>query len=279
MARTWPALAADPVVSGLERLAMGPPEQIRLGLQLERSLIRLSGGAYPNSYVQSAMDAFAQPIFAALGAPDLPWKVTVVDNDLPNAWALPGGRLAIYKGVIRYAAIPDQLAAIIAHEAAHAAQAHLIQAMRQPAFTASLPPPAMQVLKAAGDGSGSVPLTDPATISALEEPVLRTIAGGYGEPLERAADQVIAPIFARTGHNLAAGTEIFRIVADLAPVAAPGTTCLYSGASATAARLQSLESLSIPASASWPENTGFESLKQTFPTREHYRPQGKGPAS
>jgi len=53
--------------------------------------------------------------------PDLPYpvKLSVLDNDLVNAFALPGGRVVLFRGMIDKAENPDEIASILAHEFGH----------------------------------------------------------------------------------------------------------------------------------------------------------------
>ncbi len=54
---------------------------------------------------------------------DLPYEVnvTVLDHDMVNAFALPGGRVVFFRGMIDIATSPDQIAAVLAHEIGHVA--------------------------------------------------------------------------------------------------------------------------------------------------------------
>lgn len=55
------------------------------------------------------------------GGIDLPYEltVTVLDDDLVNAFALPGGHVVFFRGLIDAAASPDEVAAVFAHEVGH----------------------------------------------------------------------------------------------------------------------------------------------------------------
>ncbi len=53
------------------------------------------------------------------------WEFRVIDNDeVVNAWALPGGKVAVYTGILRIADSDDEVAAVIAHEIAHSILRH-----------------------------------------------------------------------------------------------------------------------------------------------------------
>lgn len=60
---------------------------------------------------------------------DLPppedWKFVVFDNDeMVNAFAMPGGKVGVYTGLMKLADNDDQLAVVIAHEVAHVSARH-----------------------------------------------------------------------------------------------------------------------------------------------------------
>jgi predicted Zn-dependent protease len=60
----------------------------------------------------------------AMDHPAFKWKVRVVDKDTPNAFCLPGGKIVVYTGIIPYVKNEAGLAAVLAHEVAHAVARH-----------------------------------------------------------------------------------------------------------------------------------------------------------
>ena len=56
------------------------------------------------------------------------WEYILIDNDkIKNAWCLPGGKIAIYTGILNITKNEDGLAAVMGHEIAHAVAKHSIE--------------------------------------------------------------------------------------------------------------------------------------------------------
>ena len=60
------------------------------------------------------------------------WEYVLVDNKkVKNAWCMPGGKIAVYTGILKVAENDDGLATIMGHEIAHAVAKHSVERMSQ----------------------------------------------------------------------------------------------------------------------------------------------------
>ncbi|ABV38011.1 peptidase M48, Ste24p [Shewanella sediminis HAW-EB3] len=81
---------------------------------------KISQDAATNRYV----DCVASRITAVLPNSGLPWDVVVFESEQVNAFALPGGHIGVYTGLLHVAENEHQLATVIGHEVAHVLAKH-----------------------------------------------------------------------------------------------------------------------------------------------------------
>ncbi len=52
------------------------------------------------------------------------WEFNLIDKDEPNAWCMPGGKVAFYTGILPYTRDENGIAVVMGHEVAHAVVGH-----------------------------------------------------------------------------------------------------------------------------------------------------------
>jgi len=65
-----------------------------------------------------------QRLVDSSGQSHLDWEFVVFDSDTVNAWVLPNGKVAFYKGIMDIMDTDDQLATVMGHEVGHVAARH-----------------------------------------------------------------------------------------------------------------------------------------------------------
>jgi predicted Zn-dependent protease len=121
IAATLAACATSPtgrsqliLVSGEQMRAMGAEAFAQM--QEESPVAR---GTPADRFVQCVARALTTVI-----APEESWEVRTFAEDTVNAFALPGGKIGVYKGLLEVAENQHQLAAVIGHEIAHVIANH-----------------------------------------------------------------------------------------------------------------------------------------------------------
>ena len=124
--------ATNPVTGKSELRLISPQQEIALGEQAFASQVQLSGGEYRLDPDLSAyVDRVGQSLAAASDRPGLPYEFKVVNDGSWNAWALPGGKIALHRGLLLGMRNESELAAVLAHEIVHAAARHSAKQMER----------------------------------------------------------------------------------------------------------------------------------------------------
>jgi Zn-dependent protease with chaperone function len=110
-------------------------------------------GECPEGTRSAALAALVKRLTEAAPLKGYTCDILVLDADLVNAFALPGGVMLITTGLIRFCRTPEELAGVIAHEMAHVSERHgLGRLLRQTAWRRIVG------MLGWGDVAGGVPL-------------------------------------------------------------------------------------------------------------------------
>ncbi len=121
--------AVNPVTGKRELMTVSTASEIQMGQQNYAPMQQSQGGAYD---IDPALSSYVQGIGSRLAAQsgvDLPYEFVVLNNGVPNAWALPGGKIAINRGLLTELESEAELAAVLGHEVVHAAARHTARQM------------------------------------------------------------------------------------------------------------------------------------------------------
>jgi len=78
--------------------------------------------------IQDAVSAYFASINEADPTNNFQWEYILIDNDkIKNAWCMPGGKIAVYTGILKITKNTHGLAAVMGHEIAHAVAKHSVE--------------------------------------------------------------------------------------------------------------------------------------------------------
>lgn len=117
--------AVNPV-TGKQELALTSAErEVAIGAEQYAPTQQSQGGAYVvDPALTTYVNRVGQKLAAVSDRPELPYEFVVLNNDVPNAWALPGGKIAVNRGLLTRLKSESELAAVLGHEIVHAAARH-----------------------------------------------------------------------------------------------------------------------------------------------------------
>jgi predicted Zn-dependent protease len=117
----------NPATGQTEFTAMSPTQEIELGRQQHPQILMQFGGAYDDPQLQAYVTRIGNQLKAVSELPDLDFTFTVLNTDVVNAFALPGGYVYITRGLVALADNEAELAGVMAHEIGHVTARHSAQ--------------------------------------------------------------------------------------------------------------------------------------------------------
>lgn len=99
-------------------------QEVQIGKQVEQDVIRQSGGLSQDPNLVSRVDRVGRIVAARSPRRDVTYTYRVLNSNVINAYAAPGGPVLITKGLVQILPTDDELAFVLAHETGHIAAQH-----------------------------------------------------------------------------------------------------------------------------------------------------------
>lgn len=185
----WADILRDADQAALKAVPVTTSQEVRLGKKLAGAL----RGGWRELPAESAyVTAVAAELQAELTRPGIPYEFHVIDSDESNAFALPGGQIVLFHGMLDFVSSEAELAAILGHEMAHVDRRHAIERFQ---YQTSLE-------RLGLDGAGL-------TVDFLR----RLVTAGYSQFQEVEADAQAFRVAARARYDPTAAAALFRRLA------------------------------------------------------------------
>ncbi|PGH55182.1 peptidase [Azospirillum palustre] len=189
LAAAAPTLAVPaPARAGLLDTVLSGGDEAALGAQEHPKILAQFGGAVKDARLQGYIDRLGRKLAATTALARDPWTFTVLDSDVVNAFALPGGYVYVTRGLLALAKDEAEVAGVLSHEIGHVTAHH--SAQRQTRQT-------IAGLLAAGVGLvfGNDTLAQLAGLGGT------AVVASYSREQELEADQLGVETLRRTGYD------------------------------------------------------------------------------
>jgi predicted Zn-dependent protease len=181
--------------------------ELSMGLKSYREILKKSKLSQ-DKQVLAMVREVGNRIALAANKPDYEWEFNVIEDDkMVNAFALPGGKVAVYTGILPYTKDEEGLAAVMGHEVAHALVRHggermttiLLAQMGQVAMNIALKDQSSTTIRALNIGYGAA-----ATVGVILP---------FSRNQESEADRVGLILMAKAGYDPSKSVDFWERMA------------------------------------------------------------------
>jgi beta-barrel assembly-enhancing protease len=189
--------------------AWTPEEEQMIGNRAAAKLIHVFGvynNPDMNKYVQMVGSTVAQ--FG--NRSDVTYHFAILDTDIANAFAMPGGYVFVTRGALRNMKNESELAGVLAHEVAHVDNRHLEREIREKRFTG------IAVETGVEQGTSSVPYGSWINLdNMLTKALTNVFSQGYGPAKESEADKEGTDLAMKAGYQATGLRDFLQTLSDL----------------------------------------------------------------
>jgi metalloendopeptidase OMA1, mitochondrial len=201
------ACTTVPVTGRRQVMMMSEGEEQKLGLDAYQEVLKKAKLA-TDPEVNAQVTRVGRRIADATGKTDYQWEFKVFEDKQANAFCLPGGKIAVYTGILPITRDDAGLAAVIGHEVAHAIARHGGERVSQQGL--------VQVLL----GATSVALSQ--QNPAVQQVAIAALGGGaavgyllpYSRAQESEADYLGLLYMAKAGYHPSAARDLWVRMAE-----------------------------------------------------------------
>lgn len=198
---------------------------------------------HPDERLQRYVNRVGRWLASQTERADLPWTFGVIDTEIINAFAMPGGTVVISHGLVKRLGSESELAGVLAHEIAHVLKKHQLSAIQSDAGWSAAATGAKAVAadqiarRGGGDVMGLKTQLANAGVDLVKD-------GLFLRPLDRSmeyeADRLGVVVAARGGYDPYGFVAVLTMLAQVKPEES-GVSITFSTHPSPADRLAELE--------------------------------------
>src|SRR4026207_491602 len=182
-----PGTARDQVIFFSEE------KELQLGVSAFREVLR-SAPLSDNAEVNELVHRVGRKIAEAANKPEYQWEFAVIQDDkMVNAFALPGGKVAIFTGILKHTKDDAGLATVMGHEVAHALQRHGVERMSRSILD--------QIAQLGALGAAATGKVNPGAVQGLLGAYGVNVSLPFNRTQESEADHIGLRLMAQAGYD------------------------------------------------------------------------------
>ncbi|HKI62627.1 MAG TPA: M48 family metalloprotease [Mariprofundaceae bacterium] len=181
--------ATNPATKGSDFVLMSEEQELKLGQQAAAEVAKSMTLLPDTDPLAKYVDSVGQKMAAVSDRPELFYRFHVVDDATINAFALPGGYIYIYRGLLTHLNSEAELAAVLGHEIGHVTARHAVKRYTQAQ--------AYQL----GMMVTSIFVPVPQAAGQLSDLLALAVIQGYGREAESQADELALKYLARAQYD------------------------------------------------------------------------------
>jgi len=197
--------AVNPVTNEREFSLMSETQEIEAGRKAYPLYTQKSGGRYLDDELQSYVSEVGKKIAAKSHRPGLTYSFNVVNDDNINAYALPGGKISITRGLLARLDNESQLAAVLAHEIGHVTARHGAAGYTRQVLAGVLSTAGIAAMEAA-DISGREFIAQGGLVG------MQLVLTNYSRDQERQADSLGTEYMVAAGYDPRGMVEVMEVL-------------------------------------------------------------------
>ena len=192
--------------SSLNRQAAQIYENVKRKTKLSDDKKQLEEIKEIGSRIEEAVSSYFDSINQNDPTNNFHWEYILIDNEkIKNAWCMPGGKIAVYTGILKVCKNKDGLASVMGHEIAHAVAKHSIERASR-ALVLNVGTAALDIFT--GGAISNTQRTTGVDVAGM----LRTfgIDNPFGRKQEREADYLGLIFSSLAGYDIREATKIWE---------------------------------------------------------------------
>ena len=188
----------NPVTGGRQLALISESQEIEIGTASHPEVLS-EFGAVEDKALQEYFSRIGMELAKVSHRPELPWHFTLLDTDVVNAFAVPGGFVYLTRGIIEHMNNEAELAGVLGHEIGHITARHSVTQISQ------------QQLLGLGLGVGSILSPTFQQLSGLAETGMGILLLKYSRDHERQSDQLGVQYSDLAGYDAEQMSRFFEV--------------------------------------------------------------------